>query len=131
MNALLPHVQQLLAQYREFYPFGAAMAPDGEMRLVAIDTGEERPATPHMIELLEGGFQDGAKGQLYKATAIAVDVRTTPPGQAEMQDAVEIRLDHSDGYSVKMILPYTFSPSGELELGAPFAAAGERKIFGR
>jgi len=67
----------------------------------------------------------------FKATALVVDIRTIPPGKKEKQDAVEVRLDHVSGYSVKVIFPYVFSSKGQPEFSPPFALAGEGRIFGR
>jgi len=130
MNALVPVAQQMLAKYREFYPFGGTMAVDGKIAQAASSIGEEHPASQALIDMLEKGFRDGAKRHLYKATAILVDVRTVPPGKKEEQDAVEVRLDHVSGYSVRVVFPYTFSAKGDLEFAPPFATPGEGKIFG-
>jgi hypothetical protein len=131
MNALLPFAEQTLSKYREFYPFGGTMSVDGKIAQSASFTGEEHPASQPLIELLEQGFRDGAKRILYKATAIVVDVRTIPPGKKEKQDAVEVRLDHVSGYTVRVLFPYSFSPKGVLEFAPPFAAPGDGRIFGR
>ena len=131
MNALVPFAEQMLSKHREFYPFGGTMSVDGKIAQSASYTGEEHPPSQRLIDLLEKGFRDGAKRHLYKATAIVIDVRTIPPGKKEKQDAVEVRLDHVSGYSVKMLFPYAFSPKGNLEFAPPFAALGDGRIFGR
>jgi hypothetical protein len=130
MNSVLPFAEQMLTKYREFYPFGGTMSIDGKITHTASSTGEEHPALQPLIDLLEQGFRDGAMRRQLKATAIVVDIRTIPPGKKEKQDAVEIRLDHVSGYSVKVIFPYRFSAEGQVEFSPPFAVAGEAKIFG-
>ena len=130
MNAVVPFAQQMLAKYREFYPFGGTMAMDGKIAQVSSGTGEEHPASQPLIDLLEAGFREGAKRKQFKATAIVVDIRTIPPGKKAKQDAVEVRLDHVSGYSIRVIFPYAFSLKGELEFSPPFAATGDGKIFG-
>jgi hypothetical protein len=131
MNALVPFAQQQLSKHREFYPFGGTMSVDGKIAQSASSTGEEHPASQPLIDLLEKGFRDGAKRHLYKATAIVVDVRTIPPGKKEKQDAIEVRLDHVSGYSVRVLFPYAFSPKGDLEVALPFTVQGDGRIFGR
>lgn len=131
MNALTPFAQQMLAKHHEFYPFGGTMSVDGKIAQTASSTGEEHPASQPLIDLLEKEFRDGAKRHLYKATAIVVDVRTIPPGKKEKRDAVEVRLDHVSGYSVKVVFPYVFSSKGDLEFAPPFAVRGDEKIFGQ
>jgi hypothetical protein len=131
MNAVMPFAQQMLEKHRSFFPFGATMSPQGKVAATASSTGKEQPAPKELIALLEKGFRDGAKKGQYKATALAVDIKTVPPGRKEKQDAVEIRLDHRDGYSVRVIFPYAFSAGGELKLESPFAVPGDKGIFGR
>ena len=130
MNSVFPFAQQMLSKHREFYPFGGTMSINGKIAHTASSTGEEHPASQPLIDLLEQGFREGAKRHQFKATAIVLDVRTIPPGKKEKQDAVEVRLDHVSGYSVRVVFPYAFSPQGKLEFSPPFAAAGEGKIFG-
>jgi hypothetical protein len=129
MNSLLPFAKELLSKRREFYPFGGTLSVDDKIVHSMSSTGEEHPLSQPLIDLLEAGFRDGAKRHLYKATAIVIDIRTIPPGKKEKQDAVEVRLDHVSGYSVRVVFPYAFSPKGTLELEPPFAAPGERRIF--
>jgi hypothetical protein len=129
MTALVPFAQEMLTKHREFHPFGGVVSADGKIERSMSTTGVERPTSQALIDLLEQGFRDGAKRGLYKATAIVVDVRTVPPGKREKQDAVEVRLDHVSGYSIKVLFPYRISPTGEVTIEAPFAVAGEKRIF--
>jgi hypothetical protein len=131
VNAVMPFAQQMLEKRRAFFPFGATMSPQGKVAATASSTGKEQPDPKELITLLEKGFRDGAKKGQYKATALAVDIKIVPPGKKEKQDAIEIRLDHRDGYSVRVIFPYAFSAGGELKLESPFAAPGDKGIFGR
>lgn len=129
MNALLPVAKQMLAEYREFYPFGGTMSPSGEIAHVSGWTGEERPASSELIALLNSEFRDGAAAARYHATALVFDVRVVPPGASAKQDAIAVNLDHQSGYSVVVMFPYAFSSSGELLVSAPLANAGANSIF--
>jgi hypothetical protein len=131
MNALVPLAEQLLSKHREFYPFGGTMSVDGKIALGASNAGKQHPDSQSLIDVLEQGFRDGAKRHLYKATAIIVNVRTIPPGKTDKQDAVEVRLDHVSGYSVRVLLPYAFSKGGKLEFAPSFATRGDGRVFGR
>jgi len=130
MNAVMPFAQEMLSKSQAFFPFGATLSLDGKVTAAAGSTGESHPDANVLIALLEEGFRQGAKEGRYKATALAVDIRTIPPGKDKKQDAIQIRLDHRDGYSVRVIFPYTLSVSGSLQLEEPFAAPGEKAIFG-
>jgi hypothetical protein len=129
MSAVVPFAEEMLARHHEFYPFGGTMALSGEIAHTGGWTGEEHPPSAEIIALLEGGFRDGAARGEYKATALVVDVRTIPPGKSEKQDAIAVRLDHRDGYSVQVLFPYSYSSSGELLVEDPFAVKGQGSIF--
>jgi hypothetical protein len=129
MNSVLPFAQQMLTQYREFHPFGGAMALDGEIVSVGADSGDEHPAAQELISVLEEGFRDGARTGKYKATALVVDMLVVPPGRDAKQDAIAVRLDHLDGYSVIVVFPYVIDASGSVTIETPYAGKGERRIF--
>ncbi len=130
MNAVVPLAEQMLSQHREFYPFGGAMDSTGALVAVGGYTGDEHPPSADVIAVLEEGFQRAAKEGKYKATALVVDMLVVPPGKATKQDAIAVRLDHRDGYSVVVVFPYVIGPGGAV-LDAPYAVAGEQRIFAR
>ena len=127
VNTVMPFARQMLSQHHGFFPFGATMSPSGTISRTETPKGDHPPK--ELVVLIEQGFVDGAQQGLYKATAVALDVKTVPPGKNERQNAVEVRLDHRDHYSVKVVFPYSYSPSGELAFGPPFAVTGDKMIF--
>jgi len=131
MSSALPFAHQMLVQHREFFPYGEAMAPNGQIIAIAGDTGEEHPASQAVIDVFEKGLQEGARNGKYKATALVVDMRVIPPGKDVKQDAIAVRLDHRDGYSVVVLFPYAIGVGGEVTIEAPFAVKGEQRIFAR
>jgi len=130
LNAAIPLAEQLLEMHGEFYPYGAAMKPDGEIVSVAADNGEEHPHSAPLIAGLKGALHNEASKGAYKATAIVYDVRVIPPGATEKTDAIAVALDHQDHYSVVVYFPYHLQDS-KLTLGSAFANAGEASIFPR
>jgi hypothetical protein len=145
LSAVMPFAEQMLQEHGEFFPFGASMDHDGEMAHAGGWTGEEQPESAEVIELLEQGFQEGAKNGEYEVTALVYDVRVAPPGNdiedpspspspehrgGGLFDAIAVALDHRDDYSVVVYFPYSFDAGCELAIEAPFAGAGEGKIFG-
>jgi hypothetical protein len=129
MNSAVPFARHMLAQHREFLPYGEGMAADGQIVAIAGDTGEEHPASQAVIDVLEKGFRESARAGKYKATALVIDMRVVPPGKDAKQDAIAVRLDHRDGYSVIVVFPYTIGAGGELTIEEPFAVKGEHSIF--
>ena len=129
MNLVVPFAQKMLQERRAFAPFGATMAPSGQIAGAMGDTAGEKPDVNQLISLLELGFHQGASEGKYKATAIVVDMVIIPPGKSAKQDGVAVRLDHRDGYSVIVGFPYSFSDKGELVMEPPFATEGAHQIF--
>jgi hypothetical protein len=129
LDAALPFVEEQLDKYGEFFPIGATMSPSGEITPLGGYTGNERPLSDDVIQLLEDGFRTGAKAGSYRATALFFEVRVTPPGKTSAQDAVAVRLDHRDQYSAIVFFPYVLA-AGVAQWDAPFATQGEGTIFG-
>ena len=128
VNAVVPFARQMLSQHHSFFPFGATMSPSDEVSRTATPKGD-LPVSD-LIALIEQGFVDGGQKGLYKATALVSDVTTVPPRKEDKQRAVEVRLDHRDNYSVRVVFPYSYSLSGELTFDPPFAVPGDKMIFG-
>lgn len=128
MNAVLPMAEKFLEQHGEFFPFGAAMKPSGEIVYVAGYDDRERPPSADIIKLLESVFAKAAVAKQYKATALVYDVKVTPPSSNKKSDAIAVALDHVDKYSVVVFFPYELV-NGKLHLGAVFVWKGADLIF--
>jgi hypothetical protein len=128
MNAVLPMAEKLLEQHGEFFPFGAAMKPSGEIVDVAGYDGREHPPSADIIKLLESAFAKAAAAKQYKATALVYDVKVTPPSSNKKSDAIAVALDHVDKYSVVVFFPYELV-NGKLHMGTVFSQKGADLIF--
>jgi hypothetical protein len=128
VNAVVPFARQMLSEHHSFFPFGATMSPSGAVSRTETPKGD-LPVS-ELVGLIEQGFVDGGQRGLYKATALVSDVTTVPPRKEDKQRAVEVRLDHRDNYSVRVVFPYSYSLSGELAFDPPFAVPGDKMIFG-
>lgn len=128
MNAFIGFAVKMLNESGEFYPYGAAMLPDGETVAVAGYEGQDFPPSQAIIDLLNDGFQRAARAGEYKATAMFYDVRTTLPGTGTKSDAIAVALDHADDYSVVVYFPYKID-NGQASFGDVFAQAGANNIF--
>jgi hypothetical protein len=127
MNVVVPFARRMLSEHHAFFPFGATMSPSGAVSRTEAPKGD--PSLSELVVIIEQGFVDGGQRGLYKATALVLDVKTVPPGKKEKQNAVEVRLDHRDDYSVRVVFPYSYSLSGELVFASPFAVPGDKLIF--
>ena len=119
----------MLSEYGEFYPYGGALDKKGKVISVAIDDGDEHPPSQRLIDLLVKTFQAQAAAGEYRATAIVYDVRVIPPGSNEKTDAICIELDHVDGVSLKVFMPYTIKGKNVVLYGEMFTRDGAARIF--
>lgn len=131
LGELMPFAEQCLTRYREFFPFGATMSQSGEIVMTAATDGREHPPSDDLIALFIAGFRNGAQAGEYKATGIAFDALTIPPGRDVKQDTIVCTLDHQDNYSIKVCFPYKFDLNDQLVVEDPYAVEGEYKVFGK
>lgn len=129
LNALLPFAKQMLEKYGEFIPFAAAMSPSGEIASVGGDIGTEHPKSQEIIDFLTDIFQRQALAGDLKACGICIDSRVIPPGQTEKSDAILARLEHQDGETVDVYLPYRKTILRKIKYGDLFAAEGTVRVF--
>ena len=130
MNAILPLAERMLRQYGEFYPYGGYMTPAGEI----VDVGAADPKTDHpkskdLIQILRTSLQQMATANKCKAIAIVFDVAVNLPTSDRKSDAIEVCLEHADGYSAEVFFPYRMRDN-EIIYGQTFAQEGQHDIFG-
>jgi len=128
MNSVLPFAEQMLSNYGEFFPFGGAMRPGGELVSVAGYDGDEHPPSSDLIRLIKEGFVEAARQGQFKATALVYDVRIKLPSANDKSDAIAVSLDHHDNYSIVVFFPYRID-SGKVIVGSAFAREGQADIF--
>ncbi|UCG46747.1 MAG: hypothetical protein JSU94_14730 [Phycisphaerales bacterium] len=129
LNALYGAAREMLAKHGEFFPFGACTDVNGEVALVGGHTGDERPPSQEVIDVITAGLKDRAgKGEI-KAAGICFDASVIPPGESRKVDAICARLEHSNGESALVFLPYRKSWFGRTKYGRLFAKQGGHDIF--
>ncbi|WDZ72002.1 hypothetical protein PWW31_13300 [Vibrio harveyi] len=104
-DSVLPFAEKMLAEYGEFYPYGAAMTLTGDVVDVSVFEGNEYPPSSEIIDLLNSAFLKAAANREYRTTAVVYDVRITLPS-GQLSDAIAVNLDHISGYSIVVYLPY-------------------------
>jgi hypothetical protein len=129
VSLVVPFAEQMLTTHKEFFPFGATMSPTGEIAQAAGWTGDEHPKSAAVIEVIEKTFREGASRGRFKATALVIGTQVVPPGKSDEQEAVEVRVDHRDGQSLRVLFPYSLAEGKKPQLEDPFAVPGENKIF--
>jgi hypothetical protein len=130
MNAMLPLAEKMLRQHGEFYPYGGYIKPDGEIVDVAAkDPDTERPKSKDLIYILRSSFREMASTNQCKAVAIVFDVAVTLPESNQKSDAIQVCVEHVEGYSAEVFFPYQIV-SKEIVYGKTFAQQGKSDIFG-
>ena len=128
MGATLPFAERMLSIHGEFFPFGGAMLPNGEIVAVAGYEGDEHPKSEDVIGLIKKIFVAGDSKGKYKATALVYDARVNLPSDGGKSDAIAVSLNHRDQYSVVVFFPYKLD-AGNLVFGTAFAQDGEADTF--
>lgn len=130
MNAVLPLAEKMLRRYGEFYPYGGYMKPDGKIVDVGAEDSEtEHPKSKDLSDSLRSSFRGLARTNQCKAVAVAFNVAVNLPDSNRKSDAIQVCLDHADGYSVEVFFPYQIV-NGEVAYGETFAQKGKQEIFG-
>jgi hypothetical protein len=66
-----------------------------------------------------------------RATAIIFDDPVSLPDTERKTDAIQVCLEHSDGYSAEVLFPYEIAEGGRVMYGTTFAQEGEGDLFGK
>lgn len=128
MNEWISLAKRLLASDGEFYPYGAAMKPDGEIVSVAIDGDDDFPASQEVLEDLVSHMQREATKGEYVATAIFYNATMLSKDEDNEIDVIAVALDHQDAYSVVVYHPYDLT-GDDIVYRALTASQGRDEIF--
>ncbi|HEY2313107.1 MAG TPA: hypothetical protein VGH96_05805 [Streptosporangiaceae bacterium] len=123
-NAVLPLAEQHLARYGEFFPFGAALSADGQVKILGGDPGQgERPQSQAVLDVLYQGARED--GSAHRAAAFVADVL------AEGVDAVRVELEHREGNVLTILVPYSRSRlKRAITFGQMRVSAGQARVWG-
>jgi regulator of RNase E activity RraB len=114
----------------EFYPFGLALRPDGEIAHVAAWDGKsEHPKSDDVLVLLYQALRQGVENGEYKAIAIVTDVTIRKTPNDPPRDAVRVQIEHPDAAPVACFLPYSIE-NGKCVQGQLTAERAEPLIIG-
>lgn len=129
MNAVLPLAEKMLREYGEFYPYGGYMKPDGSIVDVGADDSDtNHPKSKDLIYVLRSSFREMASMNQCKAVAVVFDVTVNVPNSSRKSDAIQVCVDHVDGYSAEVFFPYQIV-NNEIVYEKTFAQEGKREIF--
>ena len=125
--------KQLLESNGEFYPFGISIDLKGELRYVAAQDAtaldSAHPQSQDLIEILSTEFKRQANNGGIRASGICCDVYVTDPRSPKKQDAIQCHLEHTNGDSVDVFLPYIKASTGRMDYLEAYSTTSQSKIF--
>jgi hypothetical protein len=101
-EATVGAARTFLERSGDFIPFPMAIKADGELAPIGLEqpTPPRPPDPREVIDGIVGLFRD--RRDSIRALAVAADIEVP----AEATDAIEVRLEHRDGYSIILVVPY-------------------------
>jgi hypothetical protein len=95
----------------DFYPFGAVLGKNSEIKAVGGYDGNEHPNPQDIYRLLGEGFIASAKDGSILAAALAANVNIPADYSAPVPDGLRVHLE-STGYSRFIYIPYRVTKQG-------------------
>lgn len=120
LRFLLPAAQREIDRSGGFLPFGASMAPDGEVKVLDAGGGASEQ---EQLDALRDDARLRAGGLL--AVGICADVNVT---RGAFPEAIRVELEHRDAGPVTWLLPYR-NTDDELTWGDRVSMPGERRTW--
>jgi hypothetical protein len=126
LAAALRIAQHELAQAAAFDPFVLVTSADGRMLSAEIDRSQ-LDKHPESEELAQAATaQLAGLAASVRATALTVTTRLAK----ERSDAIEVRLDHRDGASLVVLMPFKRPKfGGRIEYGDTMTFRGAREVW--
>jgi len=84
----------LLIEFKEFFPFAAAVNWKGEVIPITNYFGEEHPLSNSVIQYFESLLDQQLSNGEIRSYALAYDVRVSPNGIDEPTDAILVKIKH-------------------------------------
>ena len=106
----------MLEDSGEFYPFGAVIGGDGQLKVVGGFDGNERPAPTDIYRLLAGAFAEQAAGGAILAAALAANVNIPGEYSPPVGDGLRVQLEGA-GFSRYIYVPYRVAKRGLFRKG--------------
>ena len=127
LDALLSSSEKLLKKNGEFYPVGAVLFNDDNVKFTALQFEDDFPDSKSVINDLICAHKQLAQNNEIKVSGISWNGTVDLEGKTT--DAVIVSLEHKDDYSVIVGLPYKIGLFKKIKFGELFAQNGNTDIF--
>jgi hypothetical protein len=134
MNDLLAFAERMLSDHGEFHPFGGYMLDDGSITQIGVDMGDD---SNHSGEQRAVAIESTLRSICSSLHPLVVGLVANVALRAESgisQDAVQVALEHRDGYSAEVFFAYELqriASRKKLSFTATTAQRGQPKRFFR
>ena len=105
MDNGISFAKEMLEKYGEFYPYGRSMNDNKDISVINAYNGEEYPSGIELLKLLEADLTQKSTNENVIAIATFTNV-TMQGNNKESINAVQVGLEHKEGYSVNVYYPY-------------------------
>jgi hypothetical protein len=128
MAKLVPFAAENIAEFGEFYPFGAGVNAQGDIMSVAGHKGNDFVEQQNALDNIFLEFQQGITDNGLILTAVFSNQLIQSPDKKIPVQAIVIRLDHKEGFSRVVYLPYMKTEQG-VQYGKMMMDAGKGEVF--
>ena len=121
--------ETMLEEHQEFYPFGALIDTENELRAVGADLGTEYPDVAEQYEFLQKAMQVRAQNKEVLAYAIALNVNVPEQYSSPSRDGVRVLIE-SENDARYIYTPYSIAENPiEITFMEAFAVEIPPQIF--
>jgi hypothetical protein len=117
-----------LAKEGRFHPFAFFMTSDGRVQRVTPKQDVALPSPDETLGLLQAAFRQRAEAGECRAIALVADVVIALPGGGR-SDALQVGVEHRDGYCQNFFHPYEREPDGAIRFGEPLSSRRRGTVF--
>ena len=113
MNDGIAFATKMLGEFGEFHPYGRTLSNELVVTDIAAFNGEDNPNGVSFLELLEDGLREKVASDSEIAIATFTNIRLREENN-NLIDAVQVGLEHVDGYAINVYFPYSINEEGVL-----------------
>jgi len=118
----------LLAKEGAFHPFAFFVTDDGRVQRVSPKQDVRLPSPDEVLALLQQSFRERAEAGECRAVAVVADVVIALPGGGQ-SDALQVSIEHRDGYCANFFHPYERNTKGTLRFLEPISSPRKGIVF--
>ena len=127
MNDGISFATKMLRESGEFHPYARTLSRDLAIIDIAAFDGEDKPEGASQLELLESGLRAKVSEDSDIAVATFTNVKLRLDDEKPV-DAVQIGLEHRQGYSINVYFPYSIKKT-EVSFGDPIPTQRDSVVF--